>query len=328
MVVAPTSSGKTMIGEMVAAEAALECRRSFFLLPLRALVADKHQEFVRRYAGYGLTVIRATGDIADDIPALMRGRYDICLMTYEKFTALAVGSPHILNQVGVVVVDELQMLADRGRGANLEFLMTLLRVRRQQGVDPQVIALSGVIGDTNGIEHWLDARLLRSDRRPVPLNEGILCGDGTYRYIAADGSERSTPECIRPEPARSAHRGLLVPLVRRLVDEGKQVLVFRTTRREARSVAAYLAKELDLPPASEALAVLPTGDPSRAAEDLSAALEGGVAFHPTLGTPNPLRLGFLADRFCADFTHLAYEFAAIPSQALPIDGKEVNGRDV
>ena len=50
--------------------------------------------------------------------------------------------------------------------------------------------------------------------------------------------------------------------------------------------------------------------------------------HPTLGTPNPLRLEFLADRFCADFTHLAYEFAGIPSQALPIDGKEVNGRDV
>ena len=50
--------------------------------------------------------------------------------------------------------------------------------------------------------------------------------------------------------------------------------------------------------------------------------------HPTLGTPNPLRLEFLADRFCADFAHLAYEFAGIPSQALPIDGKEVNGRDV
>ena len=141
MVVAPTTSGKTMIGELVAAKAALERRRAFFLLPLRALVGDKHGEFVRRYAAYGLTVIRATGEIADDIPALMHGQYDLCLMTYEKFTALAVGSPHILNQVGVVVIDELQMIADRGRGAGLEFLMTLLKVRRQQGVDPQVISL-------------------------------------------------------------------------------------------------------------------------------------------------------------------------------------------
>ena len=279
VVVAPTSSGKTMIGELVAAKAALERQRAFFLLPLRALVGDKHQEFVRRYTQYGLRVIRATGEIADDIPALMQGQYDLCLMTYEKFTALAVGSPHILNQVGVVVVDELQMLADRGRGANLEFLMTLLKVRRRQGVEPQVIALSGVIGDTNGVERWLNARLLRSDRRPVPLNEGILCADGSYRYIADDGSERSTPNFIHPERAHSIHRGLLVPLISQLVDEGKQVLVFRATRGETRNVAAYLAQELDLPLASEALAALPAGDLSRASEDLRAALAGGVAFH-------------------------------------------------
>lgn len=279
VVVAPTTSGKTMIGELVAAKAALERRRAFFLLPLRALVGDKHAEFVRRYAEYGLTVIRATGEIADDIPALMRGQYDICLMTYEKFTALAVGSPHILNQVGVVVIDELQMIADQGRGADLEFLMTLLRVRRQQGVDPRVISLSGVIGDTNGVERWLDARLQRSDWRPVPLNEGILGSDGSYHYIASDGSERRVPGFIRPESARSAHRGLVVPLVRRLVSEGKQVLVFRETRAEARRVAAYLAEELGLPPAAGALAALPTGDPSRASEELRAALEGGVAFH-------------------------------------------------
>ena len=61
VVVAPTSSGKTMIGELGAAKAALERRRAFFLLPLRALVGDKYREFVQRYGAYGLTVIRATG---------------------------------------------------------------------------------------------------------------------------------------------------------------------------------------------------------------------------------------------------------------------------
>lgn len=279
VVVAPTSSGKTMVGELVATKSALERRRAFFLLPMRALVGDKYEEFTQRYDAYGLTVIRATGEIADDIPALMRGQYDICLMTYEKFTALAVGSPHILQQVGVVVVDELQMVADRGRGANLEFLMTLLKVRRQQGIDPQVIALSGVIGDTNGLERWLDARLLRSTARPVPLNEGVVRGDGSVQFLASDGSVHEEPGLFRPEFADSAHRGLLVPLVRRLVADGQQVIVFRETRGEARRVAGYLAHELHLVAASDALAALPAGDPSRASADLRAALEGGVAFH-------------------------------------------------
>jgi len=279
VVVAPTSSGKTMIGELVALRAALDRRRAFFLLPLRALVSDKYAEFTARYAAYGLTVIRATGEIADDIPALMRGQYDLCLMTYEKFAALAVGSPHILQQVGAVVVDELQMIADPGRGANLEFLMTLLRIRRRQGIDPQVIALSGVIGETNGLERWLDARLLRSTTRPIPLNEGIVRGDGSYRFLAPDGTPAEEHGLIQPEAARSPHRGLVVPLVRRLVGLGQQVIVFRETRGEARRVAGYLTEALQLPPAADALAARPTGDPSVASAELRTALQGGVAFH-------------------------------------------------
>lgn len=86
VVSAPTSSGKTMIGELAALKGTLDRQRALFLLPLKALVNDKHQEFNRRYSAFGVRTIRATGEIVDDIPALMRGQYDICLMTYEKFT--------------------------------------------------------------------------------------------------------------------------------------------------------------------------------------------------------------------------------------------------
>jgi replicative superfamily II helicase len=82
----------------------------------------------------------------------MRGQYDICLMTYEKFTTLLLSSPHILDQVGAVIIDEVQMIADASRGVNLEFVLTLLRQRRQQGAEPQLITLAAVIGDTNDLE--------------------------------------------------------------------------------------------------------------------------------------------------------------------------------
>jgi helicase len=155
VVSAPTSSGKTMVGELAALRGALDRKRSFFLLPLKALVNDKHQSFLRTYAGFGIRTIRATGDITDDIPDLMRGRFDICLMTYEKFAALVLAAPFLLNQVGTIVVDEVQMIADPSRGMNLEFLITLLRMRRADGIEPQLICLSAVIGDTNGFERWL-----------------------------------------------------------------------------------------------------------------------------------------------------------------------------
>jgi len=119
------------------------------------LVNDKHQQFVHTYGDYGVRVIRATGEVTDDIPALMRGQYDLCLLTYEKFTALILGNPFLLDQVGTIVVDEVQMIADESRGVNLEFLLTLLRLRRKRGIEPQLIALSAVIGDSNGLEDGL-----------------------------------------------------------------------------------------------------------------------------------------------------------------------------
>jgi replicative superfamily II helicase len=63
------------------------------------------------------------------------------------------------------------------------------------------------------------------------------------------------------------------------VSEGKQVIVFREVRGEARGCAAYLARELGLPRAQEVIGDLPTGDPSGASAALRQALAGGVAFH-------------------------------------------------
>jgi len=279
VVSAPTSSGKTMIGELAALKGAIGRRRAFFLLPLKALVNDKHQHFARIYGDFGLRTIRATGEITDDIPALMRGQYDICLMTYEKFAALVIGAPHLLSQVGTVVIDEVQMIADQSRGANLEFLLTLLRMRRREGLEPQLVALSAVIGDTNGLEAWLAARLLRRNDRPVPLDEGVLRADGSFRFIAATGDEQVLSGHIQRQYGKDTSQDWVIPLVRRLVKEGKQVIVFREQRGQARGCALYLARELGLAPAQTAIEALPTGDPSDASIALRTALAGGVAFH-------------------------------------------------
>ncbi len=280
IVSAPTSSGKTMIGELAALKGVLDRKRALFLLPLKALVNDKHQYFNRTYGSFGLRTIRATGEMTDDIPALMRGHYDVCLMTYEKFAALVLGAPHILEQIGTIVVDEVQMIADASRGVNLEFVLTLLRMRQRQGIEPQLIALSAVIGDSNGLERWLGARLLSRRERPVPLDEGIIRGDGTFRYIDSDtGEEKSIPGFIRQQWGKGSRQDWIIPLVKKLIVEGKQVIVFRETRGEARGCANYLSQSLDLPAAKDALDALPAGDPSLASQALLNCLRGGVAFH-------------------------------------------------
>jgi len=276
---APTSSGKTMLGELAAVRGALDRRRTLFLLPLKALVNDKLRQFQRVYGPFGIRTIEATGE-TDDISPLLRGRYDIALLTYEKFSAIALTNPHVLEQVGTIVIDEVQMIADESRGANLEFILTLLRMRRRDGLEPQVIALSAVIGDTNGLERWLGGRLVRRIERPVPLDEGVVCANGGFRYLDGDGGqERAVERYIQPLYGEGKHRDWVIPLVRKLIQENKQVIVFRETTGETRYGAQYLADALGLPSANEALADLPAGDPSQASGHLRQVLACGVAFH-------------------------------------------------
>lgn len=268
-----------MIGELAALKAYLNRERTYFLLPLRALVNDKFDEFVRKYSTYGLRIIRSTGEIADDNEALMRGKFDICMLTYEKFAALALMNPHLLRQVGLVVIDEVQMIADKNRGANLEFLLTLLRAQRRLGIEPQIIALSAVIGDTNGLEEWLSARLLRSDIRPVPLDEGVIGMDGTFRFLTDNGEEKQERRFVAPEYRKGSSQDIIIPLVRKLVDDGEKVIVFRDTKPIVRATANYLRTSLGIPPAQAVIDALPTGDPSEASGLLRECLQGGVAFH-------------------------------------------------
>ncbi len=290
VVSAPTSSGKTMVGELAALHGALRRRRAIFLMPTRALVYDKKRQFDRVYGRFGVVTLEATGE-TDDIGPLLRGRFDIALLTYEKFLAIAITYSHVLDQAGTVVIDEVQMIADESRGRNLEFLMTLLVMRKRGGEAPQLIALSAVIGDTNGLESWLGARLLRRADRPVPLDEGLLLGDGRFRFIdGATKEERVSDPIIRRNMLSDSSQDWVIPLVRKLVGDGKRVIVFREETGEARGCARYLAGNLKLPPAAEALGELPPGDPSRTSAALRDCLQGGVAFHISHLSPGERRV--------------------------------------
>ena len=279
VVSAPTSSGKTLIGELVAVQASLLHKRAVFLLPLKALVNEKHLDFQKKYKEYGLKIIRASGETNDDVPSFIKGQFDICLLTYEKFMALSLSNPHVLEQIGVVVIDEAQMITDKNRGANLEFLITMLNVRRKHGIAPQLITLSAVTGDTKGFERWIDGNLLKWTKRPVELVEGIIRTDGSFRYKDWKTGEEKTDSYIRPQYDKGSSQDWIIPLVRRLVGENKKVIVFREKKGETRGAAMYLSRELNLPTDTDTISKLPRNDDSILLDDLIASLEGGVAFH-------------------------------------------------
>ncbi len=284
LVVAPTSAGKTFIGELAATRAIIEGCKAVFLLPYKALVNEKYDQFFNLYGErLGRRVIRCTGDYSDKTAACVRGKYDLAVLTYEMFLNLALSNKGVLDQIGLVVLDEAQFITDPKRGITVELLLTHLLAAWQRGTMPQLIALSAVIGDTNDFDTWLRCNQLVVHQRPIPLVEGVLDRSGTFKHIDASGKVQ-TMQLI---PAGSIHmrkmepraQDLIVPLVKMLIQQGEKVIVFRNQKGPAEGCANYLAKELGLPPAIDVLAELPKHDLSSTSPILQACLQGGTAFH-------------------------------------------------
>ena len=288
LVVAPTSSGKTFVGEATAIKGVLEGKKTVFLLPYKALTNEKYDDFVSLYEQQlGLRVIRCTGDRTDTVPSFLRGKYDIALLTYEMFLNLIVSSPHVLGSLGLIVIDEAQFITDPARGINVELLLTYLTALRNKSTGPQIVALSAVIGGVNYLDQWLGCETLVTTERPVPLVEGVLDRNGTWQYLDPDGHvelrQLLLPSQIVQRKSKPGSQDVIVPLVRQLLDEdtNEKIIIFRNQRGAAQGCANYLANDLTLHAAEEALSLLPDSDLSDASQGLRSALEGGTAFHTT-----------------------------------------------
>jgi replicative superfamily II helicase len=284
LVVAPTGSGKTLLGEMAAMRTVSAGRRAAFLVPLRALAAEKHEEFQARYGSLDLRVIRCTGDFTDSVTEFLHGKYDVALLTYEMFLSLVLTNPSALVHLGAVVIDEAHFITDPERGITVELLLTLLVGASIEGPAPQLIALSAVIGKINHFDDWLGANCLQHLDRPVPLVEGVLDRTGVYQYLDVDGTEKQEQLVARrsifQRRDKPSAQDVLVPLVQQLVsNQAETVLVFRGVKGRAAGTANYIAESLNLGRATSAIQSLPAVSSSTDSELLRKCLDRGTAFH-------------------------------------------------
>ncbi|WP_027930277.1 DEAD/DEAH box helicase [Amycolatopsis thermoflava] len=274
LVSAPTSAGKTLVGELAALRAVADGGRAVFLLSTRALVNEQYDRFQDTYSAAGVRVIRVTGELRDQTRAFVMGDFDVAILTYEKFSAMLSGRPKLLSMTNVLVIDEIQTLTLPDRGPGLELLLTWVRLRRRTGPVPQIIGLSAVLGEAEELAEWLGAQLVSSTHRDVPLLEGVVTEDGTYRHL----DENRHEQIAQLAPAGEEDT-LLSRVVRALDEAGDQVIVFTATRGEAIRFAGTLASQLGRPAAAATIAALSGRGHGRLVEELLRCLQGGVAFH-------------------------------------------------
>ncbi len=289
LALAPTSAGKTFVGEMAAVRHWQAGRKAVFLCPTRALVAEQFRHLESRYAPLGIRVAMATADYTRHDAAIRRGDYDFAVMVYEKLRAFLVSCPDMIFSMGVAVADELQILGDQERGETADLLLTRL-TRAEPRV--QVVGLSAVVENGDTLAAWLDAELLMSTVRPAELREGIYCREhNAFHYRTAaqrEWTDELLPADIRDRQTAAGNDGDgdcsagIVELCTALALAGENCLLFVPTRALSRQLCIAVASEMGVQ-ADEVSS--PMWDELRLAEDslvrrqLLECMPAGVAFH-------------------------------------------------
>ncbi len=261
----PTAAGKTLVAYIAIYRNYMAGRKTLYIVPLKALAGEKFSE-LRKMRKIGAKVTISIGDY-DTSPSDLRN-YDIIICTSEKADSLVHHDPSFLYEVGLIVADELHLVGEKTRGPRLEMVLTAAKTVNP---DIRILGLSATVANSEEIAEWLGADLVVSDFRPVPLEEGVVFRNRIYR---------SRDDYIRLENGSDISN-----VAMRFVNEGGQVIIFRSSRKRAEETAINFPKIIENPTPKQEIDDSEKDHLTSTVEEL---IQKGVAFHHA-GLPNQTR---------------------------------------
>lgn len=183
LVVLPTGSGKTIIGELRTALALAQGKQVVWTLPTRALVRQSTADLRKSFEQLGITV-EELPTTEDFIPFFAEGFEQprhIAVTTPEKLASLLRydNTGGVVQNIGLVVFDEAHTLLSKTRGATAELVLQKIR---HQVPSCDIVLMSAFADDKDALEQFLvklgrDPGLLVSDARPTRRIYGVITND-------------------------------------------------------------------------------------------------------------------------------------------------------
>lgn len=260
LIAIPTASGKTLVAEMAMHHHIASGGRCLYIVPLRALAAEKFEEF----KGKGVRIGISTGDFDRRDDAL--GRNDIIVATSEKVDSLLRNNTRWLEEITLLVVDEVHMVDSVDRGPTLEMVIAKMRFKNPL---MQVVALSATIGNPQSLAGWLDAELVTGTWRPVDLRPGVFFNNRIFFH--------NSTRPVKPVSKNYDDLNLCLDTI----VEGGQCLVFVSSRRNAEAFAKRAASAIngDTPELNNLAGKLKAIAETEMDKVLVACVAKGAAFH-------------------------------------------------
>lgn len=229
IVMAPTSSGKTLIAEIAALQHIVSRRGAILLTSHKALAYEKYYTFRTSYSRHDNFMFHtgiATGDGITDETTV--GSSSIDIATYEKWYYMLVNEPDLIKSKSLIIIDEIQSVGDPFRGGLLESLLTWIKTKAS---DAQVIGLSATVPNPDDLAKWLGAKTVVSEKRPVPLIEQIWSSKGVLQV------DRDNDPQVRVVDDQAQPLETLSALSKIEAQGGLPALIFCVTRPRAEQLA-------------------------------------------------------------------------------------------
>lgn len=280
---APTSSGKSLVADIVLARRLEECHGKEFcllVLPFVSICHEKEECLKNMFRSPRKGILGLYGTNGKRFSP--QESIDVVVATIEKANSL-VGQlieQEQLSTLRCVVVDELHMVSDPERGYVLEMMLTklLYAKKRDIALTYQLVGMSATLSSVSVVSKWLNAQVYETSFRPVKLLHMVKIGNKIY------GESGNLLQEIPRMGLRSDDPDDLAYLCREVLEAKGNALVFCPSKQSCERCASFLAQELlalqhlDLKSRGrieQAIQELPL----RIDERLDALMRKGVAYH-------------------------------------------------
>lgn len=228
IIAAPTSSGKSTLAEIFlmtpfALNSSRQC--AVYIAPTRALTQAKYKDLIDRFGSLEeikSEIVLSTGEDTDDDWKIRHGAFAVACMVYEKANILFSQNRTLVDRLACVVVDELHVLADLGRGPVLEVAIAkilferrrvdsetirapsresirIIAVTTEDALGEDIIALLSIVDVENA--ELVKPIVFKASERPVPVNHYLVLQDPANEEMYSevllttfeDDSKRSLP---------------------------------------------------------------------------------------------------------------------------------------
>ncbi|MFB9151673.1 DEAD/DEAH box helicase [Roseovarius ramblicola] len=294
VVALPTSAGKTRVAEICSLMSLSAEKRVLLVTPLRALSAQTERSFRKTFGPLGFSVSSlygASGAMPGDQDAL-RSR-EIVIATPEKLDFALRSDPQLIDDVGLIVLDEGHLIGPSERELRYEILVQRL-LRRQDADDRRIVCLSAILPDGEQLDdltRWVrsdaEGEAVKSGWRPTRQRFGTLAwgGQGARLTFDLDDDGPFIQDFVKQQPPIHPRRTpfpkdnfeLTMAAAWTFAGEGKRTLVFCTQRDHAES---YARKIVDLARRGFLIPLLDDGDAIERARSVGAEWLG--AEHPAV----------------------------------------------